>query len=171
MAPLLSDAPDLHGYPHLEPLPNCPSAIKTAESTVAKSMIDRSLLERHLLWPSYRIESQHLAPSSEAECVQSPLGSRYEDNYRLVTPLDCGEKEAREAPLANGWSAALTRQRDHVESDQRNPYIWLRDSVGLGRREPIVCSPSLISTCFVRRTASYTLASSRHYKQHIRNTI
>jgi len=42
------------------------------------------------------------------------------------------------APVANGRSAALARQRDHVESDQRNPYIWPRDSTGLGRREPIV---------------------------------
>ena len=42
--------------------------------------------------------------------------------------------------MANGWSAALARQRDHVESDQRNPYIW-PDSVGLGRREPIVLVP------------------------------
>jgi len=48
-------------------------------------------------------------------------------------------------PVANGRSAALARQRDHVESDQRNPYIWLRDSTGLGRREPIV----LVSSCRV----------------------
>nr|KAF7429380.1 hypothetical protein H0235_005778 [Vespula pensylvanica] len=91
MAPLLSDAPDLHGYPHLEPLPNCPSAIKTAESTIPTLLYELVSHSRTLL-PAY-LRSQHLAPSSEAECVQSPLGSRYEDNYRLVTPLDCGEKE------------------------------------------------------------------------------
>lgn len=44
----------------------------------------------------------------------------------------------RRTPVANGRSAALARQRDHVESDQSNPYIWPRDCTGLGRREPIV---------------------------------
>lgn len=51
------------------------------------------------------------------------------------------------APVANGRSAALARQRDHVESDQRNPYIWPRDSTGLGRREPIVLVSSHCVEC------------------------
>lgn len=87
---------------------------------------------------------------------------RDEDNYRLVTSFggvvsrsesDRDRKKGGGKPSviaslssgsrhrANGWSAALARlQRDHVESGQRNPYIW-PDSVGLGRREPIVLVP------------------------------
>lgn len=71
------------------------------------------------------------------------VGSRDEIERRptkpsLIASLSLRTWLPQQTPVANGRSAALARQRDHVESDQRNPYIWPRDFTGLGRREPIV---------------------------------
>ncbi|KYQ52477.1 hypothetical protein ALC60_08337, partial [Trachymyrmex zeteki] len=94
------------------------------------------------------------------------VGSRDEIERRPTKPsliaslsLQTWLPQRMPAPVANGRSAALARQRDHVESDQRNPYIWPRDSTGLGRREPIVlvsshcveCPPNIFRTPLILR--------------------
>jgi len=80
------------------------------------------------------------------------VGSRDEIERRptkpsLIASLSSWTWLPRRTPVANGRSAALTRQRDHVESDQGNPYIWPRDSMGLGRRKPIVLVSSRHVEC------------------------